>query len=1391
MEGASEHNLRGTKPAVRVTEVGEYVHFRSCERRFKLGFNNRALAKSLPFAERLFNTLDPVLQEAGRRREDEWETSLRDAGLEQMSRSVGSSEEHDARWDAFQDRVASLSTGQSAYGREVTVAADLGGFHVEGRIDFLLVIWRDGRPRLRIVECKASRKDRTYQRVQVALYGMIARRLLDKLPLRVGAAILGPEDIECVVARIDESTNNSHSILALDPLDLSMEEADLERLLAPDGSLLRIVRANLDNLSYQLDPKCDSCVFNVHCLPESARQRRLELVGIEPSLSRVLRSADISTIDDLATLDLNGSQAALVREAPGFTERLEVLQRKASTRRSTLPRGDADPDSYEVQHLPHAGQGQLPEHELDGQRLVRIYLSVDYDYTENRIGALSAHVTTSEQLLHTGFTRIDGHWQPDPEVGERWEVGRDDRGRPIYQARQLHGREVIAFKASEWTGDQAQDTGAERELIQRFLLDLIDTIAEEVEADWASIHFYVWGRSEIAQLVEGCSRAGSGLLGHLRELLGCRESLEQLIYSCLQDEVDRRYGLGWTGRGLAVVASLRWYGRRYHWRRQVGSEEVDLDRLFAQDIFDFKTTLALEVDNKWGDPNGESVPRHQFEIRSRFHDSLTAPYWRAYWHTLPPPEDVSDPRLRGSIRRYNEAARPPRHLKEYLRARVHALRWVEESVRFKNPEITKPALNIRRLRDFSLGVESTAQAAIDFLRLDQHVTVTDWVSAHLDPPVNRVTQGRTIPVKNVMSDGRNRLTATISLEGYDIDREVLATRCTVGEGSFARLSPCSEDPQRGQTFRQLMWGGRTCVVDSIDWDAGQVELTVIPSRGETRYILYSGAVSEPGQRFDHATLDESVSDFVAGRVEDKLQDGRGAYVYRWFDPESPSLPEQDSLPEADRARCTSVLSGPVLPGERELAPDQHRAIVEGLDAKVQLLQGPPGTGKTMTTAAAVLLRILARREVGDIVLVAANTHTAIDNLLHRISDGLDPFYREVHRQGITAPRIKVAKVHSQRNGDPLGGVLNLQARPSINDVRRESRDAVLVLGGTVSALLKMAGELSGSTALSDRAHGFQVPMLVVDEASMMVFPHFLALATLVRADGEIMLAGDHRQLAPILAHDWEREDRPPAVLYQPFASAYQAVQGIADNPIVPRSAACRSALSRTFRLPPLICDLISRIYRLDDIQLEGLPRDGSEQAVDRGGSWESAWRGATGLYLVLHTERQSKRSNEVEAHIIEQLLNAAGEQPEGSVAIVTPHRAQRTLLRARISTDGRPINVIDTVERLQGDERPTIIVSATASDPTAIGTNVEFILNLNRSNVAFSRAQERLIVVCSESLIGYIAPELEHYESAMLWKSLRSVCSELVATEAIGEHTVRVFTPPVETSTDGTTTGGR
>jgi superfamily I DNA and/or RNA helicase len=114
-----------------------------------------------------------------------------------------------------------------------------------------------------------------------------------------------------------------------------------------------------------------------------------------------------------------------------------------------------------------------------------------------------------------------------------------------------------------------------------------------------------------------------------------------------------------------------------------------------------------------------------------------------------------------------------------------------------------------------------------------------------------------------------------------------------------------------------------------------------------------------------------------------------------------------------------------------------------------------------------------------------------------------------------------------------------------------------------------------------------------------------------------------------------------------------------------------------------------------------------------------------------------------------------------------------------LSDNGLDVDLVDTVERLQGGEKPAIIVSGTESDPHSIGAAASFILNLNRANVAFSRTQERLIVVCADTLLDHIPPELEDYESAMLWKSLRNLCSRVVLRTNIAGYAVRVLAPPI------------
>ncbi len=1350
--------------ALRASEIGEFVRFKSCERRFKLEFDKRAEARKLPFADRLFNTLDPVLQEMGRERELQWQKSLDENGFKNFfdGESLEKEDERKKGFESFFDLLPRLEKGKNLYAREVPLFGEIGGFSVQGRADFILVSWVDGKPYIKIVECKSSRKDKTYHRIQIAIYRLLFEDNLSKRKLRIGDQEVTKAQLKCVVGRVNEDTNDPQPILELPDLDLEMEVADVRRLAGLDGALERILSRPLSDLNYQLDSKCDSCVFNVHCFSESGRTRALQLLGFEPAIVRVFAKRGIRTIDSLADLDLNSELAKELISNPELNIHLENFVIKAKARRSNLPGPKIDKE-YPVLTLKNPAAGLLPAHVQEGDALVRLFLCVDYDYVENRIGAISAHVTNSDHRVVTRFEKDVG---PIPEIEEAAVV--DGKIDPL-KLRPLVGKDIVKFITSPWTGVYNRDTGTEKQMIQDFFFDLTESIAEVADNTHARIHFYVWSKSEMSHLVEACSRAGSDLLGRLKELLGCREPTEQLIYSSLQEEVNNKFALGWTGRGLTVVTSLPWFGQRYHWTRKVNNEVLKLDHEFTQDLFDFKTTLDLDENGSWTKQGAGT--KSVFEIRSRFFDSLSAPYWRAVWKRLKVDDHSKDAKLKNSIERYNRAGRPGL-LKAYLKSRCHALRWVEEKI-YKNDDVLKPRLEIEKIRDFRLNIDSTVDAGIDFLQLDHHVGISDWIATQLAPPKYRILGGKMLPIKNLTFTGGNEIKAEINIDGYSIDRETLKLNCEVGEG-FARVTICDEDPSRGQTIKQFFRYGSTCVVKAVDWDAFTVTFSVLPQPTADRYRLSSLVAEYFAKDVKFATIDDSPSDYVAGTVEAQLVRSRGTFINRWFHPERPIIPESRPLDGEKRALYERFLYSLLQPNGTTLGEDQIRSVLDGLSSTIQILQGPPGTGKTTTTSNAVLLRIADAIQPGSIILISSLTHMAIDGLLKKIAEVLPLFQAKAEEVGIALPKVVIGKVDSGFVAN--NGIIQISEKSPTRAVCGYMADSCLILGGTTGKIIKMVTALNEKPTFPKKNGNkpFSAPLLIIDEASMLVFPYFLSLASFVSENGKIMLAGDHRQLSPIVSNDWDSEDRPPAVLYKPFVSSYVGIDSIKTNHQVTDLSLKRSFLDFSFRLPPSVRELIAKIYAKDNIKLKGSDRK-EVFSPDKVKTFEDIWKAQTGLYLVIHDEAGSRRSNIAEAQIINKILDGS-KLDDRSTAVITPHRAQRTLLKRVLKDHSGPVDVIDTVERMQGGERPNIFVSGTVSDPTTISNRAEFILNLNRANVAFSRTQNRLFVVCARSLLDHIPPDSDDYESAMLWKAVREVCNVELFGGKIDSCSYKVFT---------------
>ncbi len=79
---------------------------------------------------------------------------------------------------------------------------------------------------------------------------------------------------------------------------------------------------------------------------------------------------------------------------------------------------------------------------------------------------------------------------------------------------------------------------------------------------------------------------------------------------------------------------------------------------------------------------------------------------------------------------------------------------------------------------------------------------------------------------------------------------------------------------------------------------------------------------------------------------------------------------------------------------------------------------------------------------------------------------------------------------------------------------------------------------------------------------------------------------------------------------------------------------------------------------------------------------------------------------------------------------------------------------VDTVERYQGGEADFIIISSTVSDPDYVRSESDFLLNLNRINVAISRMKKKIVIVASKSIFQFMPQDAKDYDKALLWRGI-------------------------------------
>ena len=173
---------------------------------------------------------------------------------------------------------------------------------------------------------------------------------------------------------------------------------------------------------------------------------------------------------------------------------------------------------------------------------------------------------------------------------------------------------------------------------------------------------------------------------------------------------------------------------------------------------------------------------------------------------------------------------------------------------------------------------------------------------------------------------------------------------------------------------------------------------------------------------------------------------------------------------------------------------------------------------------------------------------------------------------------------------------------------------------------------------------------------------------------------------------------------------------------------------------------------------------------------------------LIHDDVVSSQANEFEARLVAAIAycirHAMAQEPDLGVngtftqftdesffkeglGIVTPHKAQKALvikeLRALFpNADAQHIfEAVDTVERFQGGERQTIIVSFGVGDVDVIEGEEEFLLQMERTNVAVSRAKSKCIVLLPKSLAYHLPTDQKAAETAVAIKAyIEEFCAQ-------------------------------
>ncbi len=1186
-------------------------------------------------------------------------------------------------------------------------------------------------------------------------------------------------------------------------------------------------------IPFHLTYKCDGCLYNEFCMKRSAETDDLSLLPhLTEQDKRALQRKGIATPGELAAIkDLHREGHVSVDGV--MQERTELVPapgKSAITRRlaATWPVGQRldelihrarryrrwkNDDIDALTYIPSKGYGSLPySDDKQNPNLIRVYLDAQHDYLLDRTYLLGALVVASEGGVET------------PE--RRRSVVRLSEGPPDSLA-----REERLFV--DW--------------IEETLRAIVELAApDEAGEARAPIHLIFYDDFAQRVLLDGLARHAGKILGAtpLYDFVTQLAAFDSPIASFLDREIRDQKNYPMVCQSLQAVAAFL----KFDWNEGTPYRDIFRARLFdfwaklepaADASADtpgvstwytgrarFNSQLPLEYayaawgDLPWPPLRGKDdleAYRHVtpdlvtgFEARRLEAMERVAKDFRGNKQTEKTPFVLPD------LAVFEEKARNLAHaLQEFVTIERHVdlATWKRE--RLAPPEqrvLAGETLVVRYLEEDQEPGVAEQNRENERRRLRREELRAAYREANPDAKQVKLSKEEKAESDWSQEGMRFRLRLECSDVACDLDEVlglttlkpdewlVISPRWTVD----SRLPP-DERFEFTPTAKQMLYGMR-CQLERIRVErvgeravAAWAEVVMTGSRpgGGPPGFTFGTIDERPLEAGKIYTLDPNPNDYYgswAAQVAAGLVDGGRNALYAVLAGQERPLPLWPEAGAEGQARFMAGLDALHAAGALHGFEPSKREFIGGHGSTpVLLVQGPPGTGKSYSTAFALFARLQGAMAAGQDfrAFLSCKTHAATDVLLQNVVEVRELLrgWAVIHPELFAAyfdPRLLEAPLFRirPRGAVPVGVI------PLPKDADREPGTPKAIESIEASRWGVVAAPPGGIYGLikdrwpKDLFGHHLADCLVLDEASQMNLPEAVMAALPLAPDGRLVVVGDHRQMPPIVKHDWASEPRRTFQEFRSYESLFMALLPLAPPMI---------KFAESFRLHADMAEFLRReVYAHDGIDYHS-KRQEVIAAPPAGDTFLAAVLAPQHpLVVVVHDEAESQVRNLFEQQLIAPILELLaleapagyGLDPEDGLGVVVPHRAQRADLQERVPaltvidpvTGAVTHSAVDTVERFQGGERTVILVGATESDREYLLASSKFLLDPRRLTVALSRAKRKMVLVAARSVFELFSADEETFANSQLWKNLlRRTCTVSLWSGERGGRRVEVW----------------